>query len=445
MPITFTAATAPGALPLIGHGRQLMRDPMAFMESLSQYGDLVEIRIGAHRAHVPCHPELLRTVLNDDKTFDKGGPFFDRARDIVGNGLSSCPHRDHRRQRRLLQPSFSRTRLRGYGTIMEQEIAAMTGSWHNDQVVDAYPTFFDVFLRVVTRSLFSAHVDDATMKEIHRTCEIAVDGIVPRLFMPPRWQDLPLPSNRRYRHALSGFHAIVSRLIAQYRRDGLDHGDLLSTLVHASDQDGQALDDTEIRDQIITMIIGGSETSAAALCWSLHLLARHPDWARRLDAEVATTLGGSAAGHDDLPELALAARVVTETLRLYPPVWLTTRVTTAPVELGGFRLPAGATIVFAPSAVHRNRHSHHDPNAFDPDRWLPERSADLPRGAYMAFGAGARKCIGDVYGRAETAMALATIRSHWRIRPADGTDTRPQRLTVVYRPRRLLLRLSATG
>ncbi len=442
MPSTFTVAVAPGALPLVGHGWRLMRDPMAFLGSLPDHGDLVEIRIGPQRAYVPCHPELLRRVLHDDRTFDKGGPFFDRARDVVGNGLSSCPHQDHRRQRRLLQPSFSHTQLRRYGSVMEHEVSALTGSWQSGQVIEAYPVFFDLFLRVVTRTLFSAHLDEDTMEEIHRTCEVAVDGIVPRLFMPQSLQRIPLRTNRRYREALSGFHGVVDRIIADYRLDGRDHGDLLSALLRAHDDDGRGLDQDEIHDQVITMIIGGSETSASTLCWALHLVTGNPGIEHRLHDEVMAALGGRSAGYDDLPRLELAGRVITEALRLYPPVWLTTRVTTAPTELGGRQLPPGSTIVFSPSAVHRNRLSYRRPSDFDPDRWLPERSADLARGTYAAFGAGARRCIGDSYGLMESKIALATMLGSWRLRSTEKTDVRPQPMTVVYRPRRLQLRLT---
>lgn len=438
----FVTGAAPGALPLVGHALPLMRRPVEFLDSLPAHGDLVEIRIGPTRAYVPCHPELLRQVLMEDRVFDKGGALFDRLRDIVGNGLGSCPHRDHRRQRRLLQPAFHRARLQQYAEVMEQESTALTESWREDQVVDAFPVLYGFALRTAVRTLFSAHVDDGAVDSIQRSFDTALGGLFQRMFLPRAWQRLPLPANRRYEQALEHLHGTVDRIIADYRRGGRDHGDLLSMLVSARDEGGGAgLTDDEVHDQVITMLFGGSETVAANLTWTLYLMSKHPQAARQVHEETDAVLGGRPAGWSDLPELPFTNRMVTESLRLYPPAWLYTRITASQVELAGRLLEPGTTLVISPPVVHRQAAVHADPTGFDPDRWLPERAADLPRGSFATFGAGARKCIGDAYALAEATLALATIANRWRVECAPGTDVRPAPLATVMHPRRLRLRL----
>ncbi|GGX72647.1 cytochrome P450 [Streptomyces hiroshimensis] len=443
MPATYVSGTAPGALPLVGHAWPLMRRPLDFLRSLPAHGDLVEIRLGSVPAYVPCHPGLLRQVLFDDRTFDKGGPFFTRLRDIVGNGLGSCEHRDHRRQRRLVQPSFHRARLEGYAAVMADEAARLSASWHDGLVVDVFPAMFGLTLRTVTRTLFSAHLAEDDVARLQDSFGIALSGLFRRMFVPAPVQRLPLPANRRYERALAGLHDTVDRLVAAYRRGGQDHGDLLSTLIAAREDDGRGgLTDAEVHDQVMTMVFGGSETMAATLTWSLYALARHPEAARDLHAELDAVLGGRAVTPADLPHLPRTGQTVTESLRLYPPAWLFTRVTTAPVEMAGRRLPSGTTMVVSPPVVHHSPAVHLRPGEFRPARWAAEQPGRPPREGFAIFGAGARKCIGDVYAMTEATLALATLCHRWRMDFAPGADTRPPALATVHYPRRLLMRLS---
>jgi pentalenene oxygenase len=442
VPPTFISGAAPGALPLVGHAWPLTRRPVDFFASLPAYGDLVEIRLGPSRAYVPCHPELLRRILLDDRTFDKGGPFYGKAREFFGNSIGMCPHADHRRQRRLLQPAFHRHRLESYASVMEQEIADLTGSWRDGQCIDVYPAMKRLTLRTVIRTLFSTHADADTVEGIRHAFETVLDGFLQWLFLPEALRRLPLPANRRHRRAMAYLHGTVNRIIGDYRRDGEDHGDLLSILITARDDEGAGLDDTEIQEQVIAMLTGGSETVAITLTWALYALSRHPDVHRRLQEEVDAVLGGRPAQWSDLPALDYTERVIRETLRIDTPGWLFARMTTRPVQLDGVRLPAGAVILVSPPAVHRNTDVYRRPLNFDPDRWLPESRSALPPGAFTAFSAGARRCIGDVYGMVEATMALATITSRWDIACAPGTDLRPKPLVAIHYPRRLNLRVT---
>ncbi|MFI5529412.1 pentalenene oxygenase [Kitasatospora sp. NPDC051853] len=450
----FEVGTAPGAVPGIGHAWQMMRSPVRFMTSLAAHGDLVRIRIGPSTAYVPCHPELLRRVLTGDQVYDKGGVFYDRARDVAGNGLVTCPHRDHRRQRRLMQGAFTRPQLRHYAGAMQAEIEATTGRWRDGQVIDAFPEFYGLALRVVARTLWSTALGPEDTRGVERAFDTVLNGLFRQMFLPGPLRRLPTPANRRYRSALRHLHEVTRRLVAGYdgkpgpgpapaggaaAPGGLD---LLGALLAARDEDGGRLGEAELHDQVITVMAAGTETVAATLVWVFHRLAQHPSVAQELYREVDAVLGGRPAAWEDLPALALTDRVVTETLRLHPPGWLFTRLTSTGTELAGVPLPAGSTLVFSPAAVARDPEAFPHPHEFRPDRWLPEEETPLARQAFTAFGAGARKCLGDLYARTEATLALATVLSRWRLEPEPDADVRAVPLATVYRPRRLRLRLT---
>ncbi|MFI0777116.1 cytochrome P450 [Streptomyces sp. NPDC021212] len=442
MPHTFTAAAAPGALPVVGHGWALLRRPLDFTTSLASHGDLVTIRLGPLRAYVACHPELLWQVLTDDRTFDKGGWMYGKARALAGNGLPLCPHRDHLRQRRLMQPGFHRSRLEQYSEAMVDEITATTASWRDGQVIDGFPTLCDMALRTVSRTLFRTSADPDSVEEFRRSMAAAMGSFLPRL-MVPRWlEKLPLPMIRRLQQVMQDLLRARDRLMAESAHDRGEDGGILSAMIAARKEKGDGrLSDADIDEQVLPLLIAGSDTVAASLAWALHLLAQHPDAERRVHEEVDRVLDGRSAQWSDAARLPYTSRVLTEALRLYPPAWLLTRVTTAPTRLGGHELRPGSTVVFSSAAVHRNPRFYADPDVFDPDRWLPHHVGRLPRGAYLPFGAGSRKCIGDRYGMVEATLALATITHRWQLRSAPGSDARPAPHSAILHPRRLLLRV----
>ncbi|MFF8675326.1 cytochrome P450 [Streptomyces sp. NPDC015242] len=445
---TCNAPVAPGPLPVIGHAWPLMRRPLRFARQLSEQGELVEVRLGGVRALVPCQPELLWRVLTDDRVFDKGGPFFDRVRATIGNGVGSCAFAEHRRQRRLIQPSFHPARLAGYAVVMEEEAAALVEGWREGRVVDAYQELFGAALRTVLRTLFAARDADAVVDRFRGPVETVLHQLTFRMFVPPSLQRLPLPVNRRFDRAVGELRRGIADLVAELRRGGTDRGDLVSALIAARDDENGAkggLEDDEIHDQVLTLVVAGADSVAAAVSWALYLLHDHPHVREQLEDEADSALADRRAGVGDvgdMPDLPCTVRVITEALRLYPPGWLFTRVTTDDTELAGRRLPAGTTVAFCAPAVHRNPSVHRNPDVFDPDRWLPERARGLPRGAFAAFGGGARKCAGEAYGLTESTMLLSTIIARRRLRLVPGSDVRPVALSTALRPRRLLMEVT---
>jgi len=420
-----------------------MRTPIEFFTSGWKHGDLVEIWLGPTRAYLPCHPDLLRQVLTNDRTFDKGGPFFDHARAIAGNGLGTCPYQDHRRQRRLIQPAFHSARLEQYAAVMEREISALADSWEDGQVINAFPTFYDLSMRVAINTIFAGSAGEIDIDDMRASFDIVLHDLVKKMFLPSAISNLPTPANRRYRRALEHLNDSVARIISDYRQSGKDHGDLLSILIASPEAgEGAGLSDSEVQDQVMTLLLTSTETVPACLAWALYLLTLNPDIARRLRDEVDAVVNGKVARWGDVQNLSYTRRVITETLRLYPPAWIFTRLTTREVELAGKQLPAGTTIIYTPLAIQQREDSFPQPGRFDPERWPANLTNALLREDFAAFGSGARKCIGDGFAMNELIIALATVVRHWEFECSDGTDTRPKPLAPVYVPRKLPIRLT---
>lgn len=421
-----TIATAPGALPLLGHTVALLRNALGFLNSLPDHGDLVRVRLGPSTAIVVCDPDLTRQLLLDDRTFDKGGFFVDMVRDVLGNGVGFCPHSDHRRQRRLTQPAFHPDRLPSYAQTMTDQIVAVTGAWCEGQSIDVLAEMKTITIRTVAATLVGSALSPATLTELFDDFTAVAAGAYRRMLLPPPLKKLPTPGNRRYVRARARLRRTVATIIADYRNSGIDHGDLLSILLATrDDRDGQGLSDTEINDQIVTFFVAGMETTADTLAWALHLLAEHPDVQQRLHAEIDTVLAGRTPALEDLPKLELAGHIITETLRLYPPIWIVTRATTTDTQLGQHPLPTGTTIVVSPYLIQHRPDLHPDPEHFDPDRWNNHRATAPPRSGFIAFGGGARKCMGDTFALTEATLALATITAHWHLDPVWGHRVHP--------------------
>jgi len=435
--VSYTALTAPGGWPLLGHLPRIVRDPLGFVGRLSAYGDIVDVKVGPVRMSVVCHPELVDRMLRNEWSFDKGGPFFDRARDIVGNGLVTCPRAEHRRQRRLLQPAFHPSRLPGYAEVMAERVVEEITGWRDGQNIDVLRVMTQMTSQVLARCLFSRAEPDTTIALFLDTVEELL-SLGPARMLTPSWLDwAPLPGKRRYDRACARVREISARVITERRRTATDHGDLLSALLAARDEDGTALSESELLDQITLFYIGGSETSADTLGWIFYLLSEHPEVEQRLHAELDAVLGGRSATYEDLSQLTYTRQITDEALRLYPPAWMFTRTTTTDTELGGHVIPAGRTVAYSAYAVNRHPGVHRNPDEFDPDRWQGDR---MPATAYIPFGAGARRCIGDTFGLVEITLLLATIAARWRLVSVPECSFTP-RAGVTLAPYGLQLRL----
>ncbi|MGW0733084.1 cytochrome P450 [Streptomyces sp. NPDC002851] len=431
------AVPAPGALPGLGHLWAVLRDPIAFAGSLPAHGDLVEIRLGPARAYVPCHPELLWQVLTDDRTFDKDGTLYTKVRAVAGNPLPLCTRQDHRRQRRLTQPAFRRSRIEDFSAVMADEFEAATSRWSEGQVLDAFPVLFDASLRTVCRTLLALSPGPDAVREFRQALATGLRGFLPGFLLPAPLERLPLPFIR-HPQLMRALERARDILLHSGASGASQESSALFTALTTPRGNCPAMTERERGEQLVPMIIAGSDTVASLLSWTLYLLSHHPEAEHRLHAE-ADALPSVRWEH--LGRLPHTTRVLTEALRLYPPAWLMPRSTTTTVRLGSAELPRATTVLFCGAAVHRHPDVYPHPHTFDPDRWLPHRAQSLPRGAFVPFGAGPRTCIGDHYGMAEATLALATIARRWTLRIHPRSDPRPTALGTVLTPRRLLLRL----
>ncbi|MFC9594846.1 cytochrome P450 [Streptomyces sp. NPDC056944] len=412
---------APGGWPLLGHLPRLAFRPLAFLDSLPGHGDVVRVRMGTRTVHVVSHPELVRRVFTDRRSFDRSGVLYEKVRALLGNGLATCPNAEHRDQRRVLQPAFHPSLMDRYAAVMTAETQALTARWRPGAVVDVTEEAFRLTTAVAVRTLFSAGITPRGAEELREALEVLLRGLYTRV-VAPAVDRVPSPARHRYRRALARWRTGVAAIVAAYRAAGVDHGDALSLLLAVRDEHGRALSDAELGDQVATLVLAGAETTSSVVAWALRLLADHPGAAARLHAELDAVLAGGPVTRADLPRLPYTADVVREALRLYPPAWAITRTTTRGTELAGMPLPPGSIVICCLYLLHRRRELFPEPALFDPGRWA---AGEVPRDAWLPFGVGAGKCVGDAFGTAEATLAIAAIASRWHLTPVTPRPLRP--------------------
>lgn len=428
-----TIPVAPGRWIFLGHTPSMLRHRVGFTSSLRRHGDIVTIYLGPLRTYFLTSPELVNRVLvTEGASFSKGA-IFDRFRPLMGNGLVMSQGTFHLRQRRLVQPAFHRARLASYADTMVRVTSELIDTWRVAEVRQVDHDMQRLAITVVGETLFSTELGKRAIAEARRSIPVVLKEGMIRALTPKIFERAPmLPANRRFDQAIERLRRIVLEVIAAWRVDGEDRGDLLSMLMLAKDEDtGDGMTDQQVYDEVITLLTAGSETSAVSLTWLFHEIAQHPEIERRVQAEVDDVLAGRPATVDDIPKLEYTRRVVDEVLRMYP-IWILMRRTLVDVELGGVRLPAGTELMLSPYSLHFDPRFYDDPTRFDPDRWLPERAARVPKGAFIPFGAGTRQCIGKAFAHIEITIAAATIMARWRLVPVLGKPVRIKVTSAAY-------------
>lgn len=427
------APTAPDRLPLLGHAVALRRRPLDFLQDARRLGGLVKVYLGPRPAYLVNDPDLVRHVLvTEARKFDKGA-FFDKVRAIVGNGLVSSNGAFHLRQRRLMQPAFHRQQIARYAQIMSDFLTERAASWRPGEVLSVHDEMHEIALTLIGKTLFSSDLGEEAVAEVKRSIPIIRDGVTRRTLSPVELlEKLPTPANRRFERAVVRIRRVIDEVVDAYRKDGTDRHDLLSMMLRARDADtGQAMTDEQVSDEVVTIMLAGSETTANTMAWTFYRLGRHPEIADRVAAEAADVLGGRRVTFDDLARLEYAGRVLNEVVRLYP-LWLVMRRSVGPVVLGPTTVPPDTELILSPLAMHRDPKLFPDPMEFDPDRWTPERAAAIPKHAFIPFGSGNRQCIGDGFGWTEALIALVTVASRWRLEPVPGRPVTEAVAATVY-------------
>jgi cytochrome P450 len=449
---TVDIVRAPGGWPLLGHFLPLRRDPLGFMDSLRGRGDLVAITLGPLRFVVVCDPGLAHEVMTDLRTYDRTGPVYDRVRRAMGSGVATATYPDHRRQRLIMQPAFHASHLPGYAEVMRAQTAALLDGWRDGEVVDMVEEMFSLTTAIALRSLFSTRLDPAEAGKLREAFEVFLRGSYTQIALPAVLGRLPLPGNRRYQAALRQWRRQVRELIAGYRGAAGDGGaegnerDLMARLLAARGDEGDGLTDEELSDQVAVLLIAGAETTSAALTWATYLLCTHPEVLDAVSAEADRVLGGGTAAWEHLPELELTGRVLQEAMRMYPPSWLLPRTTTRETRLGGHAVPAGTTLLISQYMLQHDPGVFPEPERFDPDRWLAlTRGRSAPaavRQAYIPFGGGPTKCLGEQFATAEAVLALASVLTRWNLELRDASAAQDPDCRLVLLPSRLPVRLT---
>jgi cytochrome P450 len=426
----------PRGLPLVGNLLALGRDPLGFFsETRSRYGDLVSLNLaGWPTLLVSDLPAIERILVEDHRSFVKNRFFWRNVTAVFGEGLLTSEGETWHRQRRLAAPVFAGRQLLAYHSAMVAFTRKMLDGWKDGEIFDIHPEMMGLTLRIAAKTLFDSEVE-RDIRDIDHALNDLIVEVASRwkrpIFVPDA---IPLPGHLRYRRAIRTIDGVVSSMIAERRASGLENrNDFLSRLMAARDEAGRSMSDTLLRDEAITILLAGHETTALALSWTCFLLGQHPEAQARLAAEIVEVVGDRPATADDIPHLKFTESVVMEAMRLYPPAWAVGRESTRPVELGGYSFPTGTTILIIPWVLHRNSRYFSEPEAFRPERWMGNVARELPRFAYMPFGGGPRICIGQRFAMIEAILVLTTIaqrfsvewQTHRKVTPFPSITLRP--------------------
>ncbi len=418
----------PGPKPhfLIGNIPLAGRTPLdTFRMWAAQYGDIFYYRALWLHVYFLNRPDLIEYVLvRNPQNFLKDR-VVQNSRWLLGTGLLTAEGDAWKRQRRLIQPAFSRDRIASYGRCMSESAEQMLTAWRPGTVVDIHQEMMNLTLRVVVRALFE--LETMETKEISRSLNtVMLNSIGGKLLLPPFFRYLPLPGMRDVRRAVDDMNTAVYEIIRQRRSsEKPTSGDLLSILMCARDEDGSRMTDEQLRDEVMTFLLAGHETTALALSWGLHLLAQNAGAEEKLHQEVDRVLASRLPTVSDFPSLTFVGSVIKETMRLYPPAWSVARTTIGDFELEGFRIPAGANIVMSQWIMHRDPRFFSEPEQFDPDRWSTSACQNLPRFAYFPFSGGPRQCIGASFATTEAVLILATIARRYQLVSVEKTPVLP--------------------
>lgn len=435
-------ATGPARVSLWQVLRGFEEDPLVRWTRIRDaHGDVARYRFGLSDTYLVSHPDGARRVLQDNVgNYTKRHAAYRMIRRLVGNGLLTSEGDFWLRQRRLAQPAFHKARLAAMGARMTAAAQQTAERWDaraaSGETFSMLHEMSALTLRIVGDALFGTGLE-AKIAEVSRAWDTLngqfVDRYNKRHLLPAI---LPTRYDREYRAAHRTMRRVVDEIIRDKRAQGGAGGDdLLSLLMAARDEDtGEQMTDAQLRDEVMTMVLAGHETTALTLSWCWALLDRHPDVAARLREELARVLGGRAPTVADLPQLRYTRAVIDEALRLYPPAYIWFRRVEADDVLCGHRVHEGGVVVLTPMVLHRHPRYWERPDDFWPERWADtEAEKQRPRFAYLPFSGGPRQCIGNNFALMEATLVLATLAQRFSARLAPGYRLAPEYL-VTLRP-----------
>lgn len=406
--------------------RAWFSDPLGFLtRAHREHGDVVV----SHAASEPIvhlfHPEHVQHVLvTNAANYTKDTRGYRAIKLGAGLGLIASQGELWRRQRRIINPSFHRENLAAMADAMVECADDLARAWaaHGDAPRDVAEDMTQLTLRIACRTFFSTDLGSRRGDRIAAAGSAIVSMFLFHMAFPfPRPEYLPTPGNVRFWRAVRSLDEEVYALVAERRADPEPRHDLLSLLLNAvDDETGEGMSDRQLRDELVTLLVAGHETTANALAFALHLLATHPRWLEAVQSELDAVLGGRPPTGSDFPDLDLTHRAFLEAMRLFPPAWVTARRCASDDVIGDYAIAEGSFTMIAPWVTHRDPAWWPDPSRFDPDRFLPEAVKTRPKLAYFPFAAGARKCIGDRFAQMEAVLILATLLQRFDLRPTSS-------------------------
>lgn len=437
-PRKLSKAPGPRTLKFLLDLPQFRKDPLGgFFQAALTYGDVVRYR-GVWESHQLSHPDHIQQVLQANVANYRKGRGYNILKLSLGEGLLTSEGALWQRQRKMTQPSFQGQQVASFVSTMAENALAMLRRWEQHaaqgETFDVVPDFMRLTLNIAAQVLFTTNLE-ADAESIRHTLDIGRDYSVKRawsIFPPPL--SLPTRRNREYRGALANIHGIIDRIIAERRRAPASIPDLLTMLMEARDESGAPMSDKQLRDEVITLLTAGHETTTLALAWTCFLIGTRPEVMERMAAEAAF-LNARTPAYEDLMKLRYSRMVVEESMRLYPPVWTLARTAVKQDEIGGYRIRGGSEILIFPYITQRHPKWWTEPDVFRPERFAPENSAARPRYAYLPFGAGPRTCIGLNFAMTEILLVLTMVLQCFRVKLAVDPATIHADPSVTLQPR----------
>jgi cytochrome P450 len=432
---------------LMGNLPELKQDELRFMRKYaSEYGDVVRFRFVHRTAYMYTNPYDVHQILVDKSSKFQKAPLYRLVLGrFLGDGLLTSEGDFWKRQRKLAQPAFHHGRIQDYADVMVGYATRLVDEWQDGVVRDINRDMMRLTLNIVAKTLFDVEMDSnadrfyQAMSTLLHTSEQAFNS--PRFTLTPNW--FPWAHNFQIWGAVRELDAIVGAIIDERRQSDEDRGDLLSMLLLAEDEAGQRMSDKQLRDEAVTIVAAGHETTANALAWTWYLLAQHPEIEARLHDELDRVLQGRAPTMADLPQLEYATMIIKESMRLYPPAPGFARQSLEDVEIGPYLHPKETIAMIPAHILHRDERWHPEPSRFMPERFSKENEPNMMKYSYLPFGGGPRICIGNSFAMMEAALLLATMAQRFKLRLEPGQNVVPE-MSVTLRPREnMRMRLEA--
>lgn len=426
--MSITISNGPKGHWLFGAMNVINNDIFNYMEEVVTYGDLVKQRFGPFPVLIVNHPDGLREVLvTKASQFDKPVSLKTVLKDVAGQNVFTADGDFWRKQRKLMQPAFHSQRIGEYADTMVDYAHRNLANWTDQQEVDVELFNTTLTMQIITKTMFDANIDDESQEigEIFVDLFKVINRRLQMLFPIPSW--IPTHDNRVVHQGAARVKGLLKAIIDQRQGDTIDHGDLLSMLMMAEDDNGQRMSTEQILNELVVIFGAGHETTAQALTWTFWAISQHPHVEQKLVDEVDSVLGNRRATLADLPDLPYTEQVIKETLRLYPPAYVSTRQANTDTDILGHAVKKNTTVLLPFWGIHRSARWFDKPLTYNPDRFSPEGEAQMHKYAFTPFGAGPRICIGNSFAMMEARLILATVMQHYRLVPVDGMIVEPMR------------------